>query len=504
MKKLIPRFLCLIFIVSTLLLNSSCGVIVWNSGDKPDGTTDSISPDTDPPSSNTPETDAPDISYPVIPPEVKNPREAARERLSALPSTDLGSRTIIIATTNPEVVCPSIDTDNEIVRIRSDIHRAVEEKFGASIIQYTTDAATLLAEAKNAYNTDMYYADLFSIPQNKLGVFHTEGILANMNSLPYANYFADYYNQNINENARLGSVQFGISGTANIEFDKINCVYYNKTLLGACGIDNIYSAVNEGKWTYDLLNELSLTCAAQNTEVTPIGTTATTADFIDIYASAQNIEFVSNIHSSPSIDYYETGESEKIENIVTRLYNMIYKDKTLAKTKESATKELFTSGKLMFCFDNLTFIEEIPLTGIEWGLLPMPKYDEQQESYISPSSPDMQIFCALSNTPSYETSGLILEALNLAAHDYIDKAFKDNCIDYHLRDSGSVHMLDKIFDTVSCDFTHIFGPGITYVPNATYTAVQNAVTTRSTVNYYYRNYRTAANRYLTAALAKYE
>ncbi len=500
MKKITVRILCLIFTAAILLLNSSCQFVTQNNGDTPHGTqTDTNRIDTD-----TPGTTEPNKNPPPEVGQATTPQEAARQRLSALPSTDLSLRSVIIATTNPEVICPSIDSDNEIIRIRKDIHRAVEEKFGAVIIQYVTDANTLLTEAKNAYSTDMYYADLLSIPQNKLGVFHAEGILANMNSLPFADYSAEYYNQNINTNAQFGSVQFGISGTANIELDKINCVYFNKALLGACGVENVYSLVNEGKWTYDLMNVLALTCAAQNKDVTPIGTTHVTADFIDTYASAQNIEFVSNIHSAPSIDYFEkTDQAEKIENIVTSLYNMIYKDKTLAKTKEDATKNLFTSGGLMFCFDNLTFIEEIPLTGVEWGILPMPKYSEE-ENYITPASPDMQIFCALANTPSYETSGLILEALNLAAHDYIDKVFKDTCIDYHLRDSGSVSMLNKIFDTISCDFAHMFGPGITYVPDATYKVIQNAVTTRSTANYIYRNYRTAANRYLTTALAKYE
>lgn len=491
MKTIGKHILAFLAAAAVLLSAASCGMPEWNIPEVPPSDTQTDTPNTEahPPSK--------------LPQSEHSPKTPA-ERLSALPDTDLSLRSVIIATTSPEVICPSIDSDNEIIRLRKDIHRAVEEKFGAVIIQYVTDVNTLLSEAKNAYSTDMYYADLLTIPQNKLGVFHAEGILANMNSLPFADYSATYYNQSINDSAKLGSIQFGISGTANIELDKINCVYFNKSLLSECGIDDIYSLVNEGKWTCDRLNELALTCAAQSTEATPIGTTATTADFIDTYASAQDIEFVRNIHSAPSIDYFETGESEKIENIVTSLYNMIYKDKTLAKTKENVTKELFTSGKLLFCFDNLTFIEEIPLTGIEWGILPMPKYNEEQENYISPASPDMQIFCALSNTPSYETSGLILEALNLAAHDYIDKAFKDTCIDYHLRDSGSVRMLDKIFNTVSCDFAHLLGAGITYVPNATYTAIQNAVTTRSTVNYFYRNYRTAANRALTAALAKYE
>ena len=65
-------------------------------------------------------------------------------------------------------------------------------------------------------------------------------------------------------------------------------------------------------------------------------------------------------------------------------------------------------------------------------------------------------------------------------------------------------MLNKIFDTVSCDFAHMFGSGISYVPEVTYKLIQNTVTTRSTANYIYRNYSTAANRALAAALAKYE
>ena len=134
----------------------------------------------------------------------------------------------------------------------------------------------------------------------------------------------------------------------------------------------------------------------------------------------------------------------------------------------------------------------------------MPKYDETDEAYISPMSTSAPIFCALGNTPSYETSGLVLEALNAAAHDYTINAYLNERIDYHLRDTQSVYMLEYILKNPTLDFSHMFASGVSGLANAAYNAVVNAVTTRSTLDNLYKNNKAAANRALTAAVQIYE
>lgn len=502
MKKVIKRALCMIFIVSVLLFQSSCGIIVWNENGA----------DTDDTSAPTSDTSSDTNSGDIKPPEAddsidaqpKAPSELARERLEALLDRDLSTSKLIIATSDREALRPTGDTGSAASRARGDAFRAVEEKYNTEILLSGYDTAALLEAAKTAYNTDMYFADLIAIPQNMLGFFHAEGILANMNSLPFTNYSAEYYNHGINEQAKIGSVQFGISGAINFDPDKINCVYFNRMLVTACGVEDIYSLVREGEWTFDTVSELSLMANDANQSILGIGARVPTLDFIDICASAQGMKYVNTSADVPTVDYFSGDFADHATGIVTRLYNMIYKDKIVAQTEGDTTHHIFTTGSLLFCVDNLSYAQKIANSESEWGILPMPKYNSEQEVYISPTDGDMQIFCALANTPHFETSGLILEALNCAAYGYVDRAYKDTCIDYYLRDSGSIGMLDVIIDSAAYDFAHMFASGVTNLENATYKAVQNAVTTRSTLSYYYNYYRNSANRYIAAAWEKYE
>lgn len=503
MKKNINRTLITLLLLCTLLVQPSCGFIKWNN----DGTavSDTSAADTsaqDSISDTVPSDSAADTSAVTEP---VDPSKDARGRLASLPERDLSSSALIIAVVDANTVCPNFESTDAVIIARSDVRRAVEEKYNAIILQNVTDAASMLTAAKEAYNSDMYYADLISIPQSQLGAFHAEGILANMNSLPFTDYTAEYYDQSINGSARLGGIQFAVSGAANLNPDYLSCIYFNRTLADQCGLEDVYTLVKEGKWTWDKLGELALTAKSANSSVTGLGAFAQTAALVDLAASSQDIVYVSGTESSaPIVDFLGNAQAERAKKAVDTMYRLLFTDGTYSKTAGNDTRALFSSGTLLFTADTLDYMTQISSGSVEWGILPMPKQDEAQNSYISPLSADAPIFCALANTPSYETSGLLLEALNAAAHDYIADVYMNDRIDYHLRDTQSVYMLEYIIDGAASDFAHMFASGIKGLENASYKAIQNAVTTRSTLDQLYRNNKNAANRALLAAVQKYE
>ena len=136
---------------------------------------------------------------------------------------------------------------------------------------------------------------------------------------------------------------------------------------------------------------------------------------------------------------------------------------------------------------------------VNWGILPYPKYDEEQRHYLSPLSSDAPVFCALASTPNYETSGLILEALNASYYGYTNEIYMNERINYCLRGQR----LDKYARTYTRRrdqrFCAYVASGFASLANATYSAVINAVTTRSTLTALYQSWHTAADSELAAA-----
>ncbi|MBQ8552139.1 MAG: hypothetical protein IJ428_04920 [Clostridia bacterium] len=497
-KKLLRSVGITLLLSLTLTAETSCGLIVFNTGEDTSAepiteSTDTTAPDT---------TVAENTTVADETTAAPDPSAEARERLSALPDRDLSSTAVIVATVDDTTICP-IDSENPVIMARADSKRAVEEKYNTTVIASLTDAASMLNAARQAYNTDMYYADLLAIPQSMLGAFYAEGILANLYSLPHVDFDAPYYDRDINSAAVAGSGLYAISGAANFNPDYLNCVYFNRSIVEQFVGEDLYALVNDGKWTWDKFAEYSKTVDAVDS-IHGHGSTAVLEDYIDIAVSSQGLSYVNNTANMvPTVNYLDNSAFTPAKTIVDKLYSLLYTDNSFVSSSAAELRELFLTDTLMFMTDRLYVMEWIANSSVNWGILPLPKYDESQAEYLSPLPDEAPVFCVLKNTASYETSGLILEALNAASFEYVTDAYINERIDYILRDNGSIHMLETICGSATTDFAHMYASGMSNLENATYGAVYKAVTTRSTLDSLYRGYKNAANRTLASKIKVY-
>lgn len=490
------KVLCtFILTVCILLSQSACGFISFNTGKDTVPKETEINKDTD--KSKDKDT-SPDAEV-----TKKDYNAIARKRLEALTDVDFNSSAIIIATHDSSTVCPVVDNESPTIAARADCQLAVEEKLGTKIITNVSDGAALLEEARAAYKSDMYFADLIAIPAYMLGSFYSEGILANMYSLPYVDYDAPYYNSEFISNALAGSALPAVSGAANFNPDYLNCIYFNREILETLSTENIYKTVASGEFTVDKFRELTL--AAKSAKISGHASFFSISDYIDVSASAQGLIYtsLSTQEKAPEINYMDNSYKQVFENFVGVMRNLIYKDKSFYNKNSESARQTFEKGTLLFINDTLDYMKEISNHEIEWGILPMPKYNLSQSEYISPLTDDTPIFCVLGNTPSYSTSGIVLEALNITAYEYTELIYKEEAANYYLRDSGSINMIDTIIDGAKFDFSHLYASGINGLENATYGAVSSAVINNSSISYLYRARKSAANRAITSKIKIY-
>ena len=486
-----------LLLVAALCQLPSCGFIVFND---PDAETAPVT--TAPEETDALETTAPETT--AAPVETEAPvsaGEQARNRLDALPYRDLDGAPVIVATVDDVTICP-MDADDAAGAVRADSRRAVEEKFNTTIIANKTDTAAMLADVKTAINSGMYYADLMAIPLSSVGSFWASGALGNMYTIPFANYDADYYHADVIAAAHAGKSLLAASGAANFNPDYLNCVYFNRTLAESAGIGDLYALVREGGWTWDKLREFSMAAESNINGVTGLGSYAENADFIRLASASFGIDFTSSsVNTVPEVNYLDhSSAADRARAAVDTLYNILYKDSAILTSRGNAVRSAFSGGTLLFSIDTLDYIPEISDGKTEWGILPLPKYDIYQNDYLSPLPDDAPVFCVPANLTSVENPGLILEGLNLAAADYVTDTWMNERINYHLRDSASISMLDIILDDVSTDFANVWASGFTNLENATTKAIHNAITTKSTLDTLYKNYASSANREISSKI----
>jgi hypothetical protein len=96
----------------------------------------------------------------------------------------------------------------------------------------------------------------------------------------------------------------------------------------------------------------------------------------------------------------------------------------------------------------------------DFGVVPMPKLDEAQDTYYSYAGPSMMTMAVPVTATDPERTGVILE--NLSAHSYgtLRTAYLETTLKTKfMRDEASVEMLDILYGDIKMDIGYIYGFG---------------------------------------------
>jgi ABC-type glycerol-3-phosphate transport system substrate-binding protein len=311
---------------------------------------------------------------------------------------------------------------------------------------------------------DMVY-DLFVAASAYVGGYILEGVFADLNSLPAViDFTAPWWYANVNDNLTVNGRLYVCSGSYNLEtISRAWCVFFNKQLFDALGLFAPYDTVIHGKWTYDGMMENAVTACSdidgdgKYTEADRYGIIGTqTEPFVALpYGMGR---FITEIGSdgAPRL----TGAPRRTVDIMDRLQNL-WDDKTLYfGTKEIAPADklipMFSDGRGLFMIYTLN-LAEIPAAreSTDFGILPLPKFNEEQEHYYTSS------FCDISAIPlvvrDFEMSALILESLNAEYYDKAVPEYYNVALTRKLtRDNDSAAMIDILVEGSVMEFGKLF------------------------------------------------
>ena len=132
-----------------------------------------------------------------------------------------------------------------------------------------------------------------------------------------------------------------------------------------------------------------------------------------------------------------------------------------ARRKETATVEetkTFLEGRELFCVGGLYYCSELRQSETDFGILPMPKYDADQDEYNSPTIGTALTIAAVPYcNPDLESTGIFMEYFAYEGYYGLRPALYDKLLNGQIaRDVESLEMLDVIFDTICYDTGLIF------------------------------------------------
>lgn len=250
--------------------------------------------------------------------------------------------------------------------------------------------------------------------------------------------------------------------------------YVNKRLLDSIAPDeHIYDIVKSGKWTIDAMREYAqqVYLDLNNNGVTDIPDQVGMAyPFIDMYTFGCGVQYTEraadgslklNLMSEQTANIWEKL-SHMIENTSGIMNINDYQSAPEYKDYGNHMGLYFAEGNCLFVTGVLCYtFEELRDMKDDFYLIPCPKFDEAQESYMTQITDNVTIFGIPITSAHTDRTGAVLEAMAIESYRVLRPTYYETALkEKYTRNEESAEMIDIIRSSITTDFGLIYGEAI--------------------------------------------
>lgn len=344
----------------------------------------------------------------------------------------------------------------------------IEEEYNVSIA-YLEDKDTQ-SSIRNAVQAGDALCDVVigSLADGKsgLGAVVQQGVLYNLLDVPHLQLDKEWWSPLMYENVQYNGKMFFTSGDmAPFSYIGPACVYMNLDLALNYQVDEneIYELVYDGNWTFD---ELYSRYNGLDNDLNGDGKMHCLDDFYGIVTEYNNLTSTLLLVAN-DVKLCETDESGKLAihlndertvSVIDKMANYFQKienngDNTLL------FDETFKFDRALFAVHYVeSTLRRFRDMDSDYVILPMPKYDTDQESYVCYINPWVHAFVSVPLVvEDIERTGFITEVMEYKSVEMVRPAVYDVTLKGKaLRNEDSLAMLDIVFDTTYIDFNGIY------------------------------------------------
>lgn len=406
--------------------------------------------------------------------------ETTVNHLDTLPALNFNGETFTIFCRSDkiyEVYAESEDGEiiNDTIFIRN---RTVEERYNITI-NYK-DALGTWSDQNSFFNLltnsvmagDQAY-DMTATYMAYTASVETSGIFTNLYNVPYIELTNEWWTQDfVNTNTFMDKLYIVTGDISLSMLENLYAVFFNKQLHNNYNLDDMYTIVKNGDWTFDRLNEMSMSVVEDINgdgvyDINDRLGFVTNNHGMRALPVAMGIE-IANVTSDNSIElvYY----NEKSIDLFDRLYNMLFNNNYAYiydaddHMGNDVLLPMFKEDRILFLTNMLNITDTLRDMDTDFGILPFPKYDKNQNNYRSISYDGMSVFAIPSSVKNIEMSGLVMETLcYLSSQDLVSVFYDVKLKDKISRDNDSAEMLDIIRAGLYFDFGYVHTMGLSYI-----------------------------------------
>lgn len=296
-----------------------------------------------------------------------------------------------------------------------------------------------------------------------IGGLFGDGVFMNLWDVPNLRLTEEWWSPLVTETLTVNGKLYATTGDLAINmWSNFIAMYFNKELSASLKLESQYDRVKNGTWTLDALKTDIKGVANDidgngNMDISDMyGLVSYDSIWVDNLQVAFGISLSKkDADGKITLDY----ENEKTVDAYEKICQLMNENEDVFYVPQGMTdiiqisRGMFTSGNVLYFGDTLSACTAMRDSDTDFGIIPCPKWDEEQDGYYTSSRDGRTMFAIPIDVKDVDFTGLITEALAVASREYVVPAYYNVTLKAKgARDDESGEMLDIIRDGLSLEF----------------------------------------------------
>ena len=298
-----------------------------------------------------------------------------------------------------------------------------------------------------------------------------EGLFLPLNKLDYIEFSQPWYNSIFTEESSLNGNTYAVMGDlGQTMISGAFVMFFNKSLLDEYfnGEINLYETVNEGKWTLD---EMTSICSQVYTDTNGNGEADEEDVFGHFFTDTKTLG-ADSFYGAAKLGFFEKNDEGKYVykradartiEFTEKMHKLLFEDNNTIRTpnNDDTIMDMMLDRHTVFTTWMLSGINYLRDMEDSFGIIPMPKLDEEQDIYTAYTHDGSYAFTIPVTEQNPDMVAAFLEAMSAESYRTVTPAYFETAIkSKYSRDSETAQMLDLVVSGIYLDFSYIFGQSL--------------------------------------------
>jgi hypothetical protein len=298
----------------------------------------------------------------------------------------------------------------------------------------------------------------------------TQGLLTSIPDMQQLDYEAAWWDQNVRRDLAIYDKFFCLTGDIGTMYKRsIGTILFNKQMISEYSLEMPYDMAVDGTWTIETMIEMAEDVPADldGNDKMDKSDRYSIIYFDGVFETMMigaGVQYATRDDDGiPQLSIYSDHSSDVLDLMADLLYDpdTSYNVYRFGQNEETMW-EIFMDNRALFYYGELHSAEDMRATEYEFGIMPMPKFDEYQESYRHTINAGVAAVIVIPKTNTrLERTAYVLDSLGAASKNILTPAYYDiNLKGIISKDEESTVSLDIIISTMAYDvgFMYISHP----------------------------------------------